>query len=139
MAGSAGHAYPREGSLGAIFTPVEPVALNKPAYGAGIPPNESHGEPFWSACSCMFAWSGLAGVGLLPPSMNTRPERSFAPGFPLKSHVAYAVVMDPPSEWPPRTTLPPCFLADSTTRRMSWISTFMPQSRAYATSLSGMN
>jgi hypothetical protein len=30
--------------------------------------------------------------------MNTRPERPFTPGLPLKSHVAYAVVIEPPSE-----------------------------------------
>ena len=28
-----------------MFTPVAPFALNKPAYGTGMPPNESHGEP----------------------------------------------------------------------------------------------
>src|SRR5215813_2586557 len=88
LAGSAGHAYPREASFGAIFTPVDPVELNKPAYGAGMPPKVSHGVPLWRACSCIVAWSGLAGVGLLPPSMKTRPERSLAPAFPLKSHVA---------------------------------------------------
>src|SRR6266511_2359132 len=75
-----------------------------------MPPNVSQGEPACSPCSGRFAWSVLTGVGLLTPSMNTRPERSLAPGFPLKSQVAYAVVIEPPSEWPPRTTLPPCFL-----------------------------
>jgi hypothetical protein len=35
LAGSTGQAYLRDGSFGAIFTPVEPVELNKLAYGAG--------------------------------------------------------------------------------------------------------
>ena len=63
------------------------------------------------ACASSAVGSGLVVELFAPaPSMNTSPERSFAPGFPLKSQVAYAVVIDPPSEWPPTTTLPPSLL-----------------------------
>src|SRR5918994_1047135 len=88
LAGSAGHDHPSDGSFGAIFTPVEPLALKRPAYGAGMPPKLSQGEPFARAWSRMVASSGLTGAGLLPPSMNTRPDRSLAPAWPLKSQVA---------------------------------------------------
>ncbi len=53
------------------------------------------------------------------PSMKTRPESPFAPGFPLKSQVAYAVVIEPPSEWPPITTVFARFFAALTTLRVS--------------------
>ncbi len=59
--------------------------------------------------------------------MKTRPERPFAPALPWKSQVAYAVVIEPPSEWPPMTTVRPCFFARLTTLRVSWTATFMPQ------------
>ena len=69
--------------------------------------------------------------------MNTSPERPLAPGLPLKSQLAYAVVIEPPSECPPRTTLRPCLPAALTTLRTSWTATFIPHSRANGTELSG--
>ena len=50
------------------------------------------------------ASSGVMGTGLLPPSMKTRPRSFAAPAFRWKSQVAYAVVIEPPSECPPTTT-----------------------------------
>ena len=40
--------------------------------------------------------------------MYTRPCEIVGARPPLKSQVAYAVVIDPPSEWPPSTTWRPC-------------------------------
>jgi hypothetical protein len=82
---------------------------------------------FFSACS---AASRLIGVGLLPPSMKTRPERPRAPGVPPKFQVAYAEVIEPPRECPPTTTWRPTRCADFTTRRRSSISTRIPHLRA---------
>ena len=62
--------------------------LKSPANGAPIPPNFSHGEPLSSAFSAVFACWAVDGTGLLPPSMNTSPARSLAPGFPWKFQVA---------------------------------------------------
>ena len=42
-AGSSENCWPSERASGAISAPSEPVALNSPANGAGIPPNDSHG------------------------------------------------------------------------------------------------
>ena len=75
-----------------------PLVLNRPANGAGMPPNVSHGVEVDSVCSDARAASGVTGAGLLPPSMYTRPHRSLAPDLPWKSQVAYAVVIEPPSE-----------------------------------------
>ena len=61
----------------------------------------SHGEPAFRASSDACASSADTGVGLDPPSMKTRPSRSAAPARPSKSQVAYAVVIEPPSECPP--------------------------------------
>ena len=69
--------------------------------------------------------------------MKTRPESPLTPGLPLKSHVAYAVVIEPPSEWPPTTTWRPFSFASRTTFRRSWISVFIPHCFAYWTSESG--
>ena len=62
--------------------------LKSPANGAPIPPNFNQGEPLSSAFSDVLACWGVVGTGLLPPSMNTSPSRSLAPGFPWKFHVA---------------------------------------------------
>jgi hypothetical protein len=118
---------------------VDPTALKRPANGAVMPPKLSHGEAPCRVCSACLACAELTGFGPLPPSMYTRPERSLTPGRPSKSHVAYAVVIDPPSEWPPRTTRRPSFPAAVTTRCRSSISTRIPHRRANATSASGMS
>ncbi len=70
--------------------------------------------------------------------MYSRPARSSAPGWPLKSQVAYAVTTDPPSEWPPSTTLPPSFFAASITVCTSPTATFMPHWVANPTDESGI-
>ena len=72
---------------------------NSPANGDGIPPNVSHGEALgaFRSLSAARAWAAVS-VRKLDPSMNTRPARSRAPGFPPKFHVAYAATTDPPSE-----------------------------------------
>jgi hypothetical protein len=84
--------------VGSISTPVDPVELKMPANGAVIPPKASQGELVSSAASLWRASSGVMGVGLLPPSMYTSPDSPFAPGVPPKSHLAYAVVIEPPRE-----------------------------------------
>ena len=76
-------------------------------------------------CSSERAVAALT-AGRLPPSMYTNPARSWAPATPWKSHVAYAVTTAPPSEWPPRTTLPPSLRAASITWRRSPTATLMP-------------
>ncbi len=78
---------------GAIFTPVEPVALNKPAYGAGMPPNVSHGS-LWSAAAACSPGRGSTAWGCCPVDEH-EPREVVRAGFPLKSQVAYAVVIDP--------------------------------------------
>ena len=105
MEGSNGQAWPIDGESGSMSTPEAPVELKRPVKGAWIPPKVSQGDgassKSFSACS---AASRLIGVGLLPPSMNTRPESPRAPGLPPKFQVAYAEVIEPPSECPPTTT-----------------------------------
>src|SRR6266545_4214079 len=88
LAGSNGNVCASEGPFGSMTAAVEPVADKRPRNGAGIPPKASHGVPFWRFWSDWVACSGDTGTGLLPPSMNTRPERSLAPGLPWKSQVA---------------------------------------------------
>ncbi len=75
-------------AFGDRIAPSAPLVLNSPVKGAGMPPKVSHGLPAASALSDAFAWSTLTGVGPLPPSMNTSPERPSAPALPLKSQVA---------------------------------------------------
>src|SRR6266536_5739979 len=82
LAGSNGNVCASEGPFGSMTAAVEPVAEKRPRNGAGIPPKASHGVPFWRFWSDWVACSGDTGTGLLPPSMNTRPERSLAPGLP---------------------------------------------------------
>ena len=106
------------------------MALKRPAKGAPMPPNVSHGPPALRSASSWVASSAVGDSGLLPPSMYTSPDRPRAPGLPLKSQVAYAVVIVPPSEWPPTTTLPPRCFASLTTRCRSSISVRMPHSCA---------
>ncbi len=62
---------PSDGSFGASSAAAEPVALYTPAYGAGIPPNVSHGEALGasSAFSSAVAAAALIELGPLPPSM----------------------------------------------------------------------
>ena len=69
FAGSSGKLQPSE--ISSVFTtaPVDPVAEKIPRNGAAMPPNASHGVPASSAWSDSVACSGVAGVGLLPPSM----------------------------------------------------------------------
>jgi hypothetical protein len=69
FAGSSGNAWPSDGASASILTPREPVELKSPAYGAAIPPNDSHGELFCRFCSDVDACSGLTGTGFEPPSM----------------------------------------------------------------------
>ena len=92
-----------------------------------------------SSTFCLRLCRRSATAGLPPlapaPSMKTRPARPFAPGLPWKSQVAYAVVIEPPSEWPPMTTVRPCFFAFLTTFLVSWTATFMPQFLAYSVSV----
>src|SRR3954454_17429440 len=102
-------------AFGASLVRRAPPELKRPANGVGSPPKLSHGEPFIRSPSRRVASSLLIGVGPLPPSMKTSPANPFAPGFPWQSQVAYAVVIDPPSEWPPTTTLPPSLSARRTT------------------------
>src|SRR3954447_21253454 len=102
-----------------------------------MPPKASHGEDVCRLFSEVCAASAVTGVGLLDPSIRTSPERSRPPGRPLKSQVAYAVVIEPPSEWPPIATLRPPLPAALTTTRRSLISVFIPHWRAKGTDESG--
>src|SRR4051812_34174097 len=99
LLGRPGQFCASEGALGAILLAEPPPSPKRPAYGAGMPPNESHGEDPWlrSSRDC---WASVlvTASGVEPPSMKTRPDSPLAPGLPLKSHVAYAVVIEPPSE-----------------------------------------
>ena len=88
LAGSADQVCSSDVPFGSRRTPVEATTLNSPANGAWIAPNVSHGELARSSASRCLASSGVAGAGLLPPSMYASPERPFAPGVPLKSQVA---------------------------------------------------
>jgi hypothetical protein len=71
--------------------------------------------------------------------MKTSPDSPLAPGLPPKSQVAYADVIEPPSECPPTATLPPSARARLTTRLRSWISVFIPHWRANATCSVGID
>src|SRR4051794_30664196 len=87
-AGSRPEAWPSDGSSGATSTLSEPAELKMPLNGAGMPPNESHGEAARRSARRLVASSLVSGSGLLPPSMYTRPGRPRAPATPPKSHVA---------------------------------------------------
>ena len=52
-----------------MIEPSAPVALNRPAKGALMPPNASHGELVCRSCSRWVAAAAVIGCGLLPPSM----------------------------------------------------------------------
>ena len=67
---------------------VEPTMLNRPASGAGMPPNASQGLPDCRLWRLAVAASAVGGVLPLPPSRSRSPERSLAPGLPAKSQVA---------------------------------------------------
>src|SRR3954447_17797053 len=43
--GSSGNCCPPVGLWGSMIEPIARVALKRPAYGAPLPPNDSHGEP----------------------------------------------------------------------------------------------
>jgi hypothetical protein len=88
LLGSSGQFSRIDGSFGATFARPEPTTLNRPAKGAGIPPKASHGVELARFERDALACSGVTGVGLLAPSISTRPARSRAPGLPLKSQVA---------------------------------------------------
>src|SRR5690242_10482869 len=100
-----------------------------------MPPNDSQGDEEEALSDCNSAVAACALIGVLPPppSMYTTPARSAAPARPPKFHVAYAVTTDPPSEWPPSTTLPPSDLAASITVCRSSTATFIPHCFANAT------
>ena len=137
FAGSSGQSVKTFRASGSLMVVVEPTMLNSPASGAGMPPNASHGLPDCRLCRLAVAASAVGGVLPLPPSRSAIPERPLAPGLPAKSQVAYAVVIEAPSEWPPRTTFPPRLRATLTTRRMSSTATRMPHDRAKGTLASG--
>ncbi len=86
--GSSGQPENTDRLLGAAFAPADPTIPKRPASGAGMPPKLSHGDDFCRSLSDFCAWSALTGVGLLAPSIRTRPERSRPPVLPLKSQVA---------------------------------------------------
>src|SRR5213078_2909910 len=89
LLGRPGQSCASEGALGAILLAEPPPSPKRPAYGAGMPPNESHGEgPWLSSSRDCCASALLTGSGVDPPSIRTRPERPFTPGLPLKSQVA---------------------------------------------------
>ena len=134
--GRSGQSRSSAGAFGSVRASVDPTMLNRPANGAGMPPNASHGPSASMSCSDWFACSGVTGVGPLPPSMNTSPASPLAPGLPLKSQVAYAVVIEPPSEWPPTTTFPPSLFAWRTTRSRSSTATRIPHRSGNETSAS---
>ena len=58
-------------SSGSRSAAAEPEPLYRPAKGAGIPPNDSHGDALGalSACSSFVASCALTALRLLPPSM----------------------------------------------------------------------
>ena len=80
---------------------------NSPAYGAGMPPNDSHGErPALQRASAARAAGPTRRAEAAAVDVD-EPGELVGAGRPRKFHVAYAVTTPPPSEWPPSTTLPP--------------------------------
>src|SRR5919198_5892336 len=69
FAGRSGNCCPIDGLFGSMIAPTDPDELNSPAYGAPMPPNDSHGDPLCRFCSDCVAAASVTGVGLLPPSI----------------------------------------------------------------------
>src|SRR5262249_59480360 len=87
LLGSSGQPLKTLTPLGSASAAAEPTMPKSPANGAGMPPNASQGVEVCRFASAVVAWPAVIGVGLLEPSIRTRPSRARAPGLALKSQV----------------------------------------------------